>query len=62
MAKLSITWRRSAIGQREYHKLTIRALGLRRLNQTVVQPDNWAMRGMITRVRHLVEVEELPDE
>ncbi|MBI4497415.1 MAG: 50S ribosomal protein L30 [Chloroflexi bacterium] len=62
MPKLAITWRRSAIGQKEDQKRTIRALGLRRLNHTVIQPDNRSMRGMVFKVRHLVEVRELPDE
>ncbi len=62
MAKLAITWRKSAIGQKEYHKLTIRAMGLHRLHETVIRPDNRAMRGMVMAVRHLVDVRELPDE
>lgn len=62
MTRLQITWRKSAIGQKEEHKRTIRALGLRRLMQTVVQRDNFAMRCMVTRVRHLVDVQEIPDE
>jgi large subunit ribosomal protein L30 len=42
------------IGMRE----TIRGLGFRRLNQVVERPDNPAIRGMIHKVRHLVEVSE----
>lgn len=61
MAKLRVTWRKSAIGYEESQKLTIRALGFRRLNQTVVLPDNRSVRGMTTKVRHLVEVEEIAD-
>jgi large subunit ribosomal protein L30 len=56
--KLRITWKKSAIGYRENQKRTIEALGLKRLGHTVEQPDNRAVRGMITAVRHLVQVTE----
>ncbi len=55
---LSITWVKSAIGYSEQHKATIRALGLRRLNQTVIHPDTPTLRGMLRKVNHLVKVEE----
>jgi len=58
MANLQITWRKSAIGYRQDQKDTIRRLGLRRLNQTVEHPDSPALRGMIARVQHLVNVHE----
>lgn len=58
MPKLSVTYTRSAIGNREDQKRTIRALGLRRLHQTVEHDDNQSIRGMILKVRHLVQVEE----
>lgn len=61
MGSLRITWTRSAIGQKEDQKRTIRALGLRRLSQTVERPDNQSVRGMVVKVRHLVEVEEVAD-
>ena len=57
-AKLRITWKKSAIGYRENQKRTIEALGLKRLGHTVEKPDNRAVRGMITTVRHLVQVQE----
>lgn len=57
-AKLRITWKKSAIGYKEDQKRTIAALGLRRLGHTVERPDNRAVRGMIVKVRHLVEVAE----
>jgi large subunit ribosomal protein L30 len=60
-AKLRITWKKSAIGYRNNQKRTIEALGLRRLGHSVEQSDNRAVRGMITKVRHLVEVTELGD-
>lgn len=58
MAKLQITWRKSAIGYRQDQKDTIRKLGLRRLHQTVEHEDSPAIRGMVAHVGHLVEVQE----
>ncbi len=58
MATLRITYRKSAIGYRQDQKDTIRRLGLRRLNQTVEHPDTPAIRGMIQKVSHLVDVSE----
>jgi large subunit ribosomal protein L30 len=60
--RLRITWKKSAIGYRNNQKRTIEALGLRRLGHSVEQADNRAVRGMITKVRHLVEVTELPQD
>ncbi|HEX6972428.1 MAG TPA: 50S ribosomal protein L30 [Limnochordia bacterium] len=56
--KLKVTWERSAIGRAEDQKRTIRALGLRKLHQTVVKDDNPSIRGMVYKVRHLVRIEE----
>jgi large subunit ribosomal protein L30 len=56
--QLQITWVKSSIGYSGDQKATIRALGLRRLGQSVVQPDNQSIRGMLDKVKHLVEVEE----
>lgn len=59
MAKnLKITQVKSGIGYRQRTKDTLRALGFRRMHQTVEQPDNPAIRGMIKAVRHLVKVDE----
>ena len=60
MAKLIVTWERSGINQKVDQKRTIRALGLRRLGHSVEHSDTRAIRGMITKVRHLVEVDEVP--
>ena len=49
---------RSGICTPENHKRTLRALGLRRLNQKVVRPDNPAIRGMVATIPHLVRVVE----
>tara|TARA_B100000686_G_C16351038_1_gene742852 strand:+ start:114 stop:293 length:180 start_codon:yes stop_codon:yes gene_type:complete len=56
--KLSITQVRSAIGRSQKQQGTIRALGIRRLHQTVVQNDTPQIRGMIAKVVHLVSVSE----
>ena len=55
---LSITWVKSSIGYSERQKGTVRALGLRRLGQSVQHEDTPVIRGMIDRVSHLVEVQE----
>ncbi len=57
--KLVITWTKSAIGYSKRQKDTVRALGLRRLHQTVEHPDTPEVRGMVDKVRHLVKVEEV---
>ena len=59
MASLRITYVRSAIGQKPDQKATIRALGLRRLNQTIEHQDSHQLRGMVHKVRHLVAVAEV---
>lgn len=55
---LRVTLVRSAIGFSKDQKATVRALGLRRLHQTVEHKDTPAVRGMITKVIHLLKVEE----
>jgi large subunit ribosomal protein L30 len=61
MAKLVVTWKKSAIGYAQDQKDTIRSLGLHRLNQRVEHGDTRSIRGMINKVRHLVQVEETPE-
>jgi large subunit ribosomal protein L30 len=56
--KLRITYVKSVIGYNETQKATIRALGLRKLHQTVEHADTAAIRGMVNKVSHLVAVEE----
>ena len=58
MAKIRVTWIKSAIGFEERQRRTLASLGLHRLNQSVVFDDTNSVRGMINRVRHLVKVEE----
>ncbi len=57
MSQLKITYIRSAIHCPQTHKKVIRALGLRKLQQTVIQPDNPAIQGMVKKVQHLLRVE-----
>jgi large subunit ribosomal protein L30 len=59
MAKLRITQKRSIIEHLKKQKRTIKALGLGRPNWSVVHNDTPQVRGMIEKVRHLVEVEEV---
>ncbi|HKZ51575.1 MAG TPA: 50S ribosomal protein L30 [Dehalococcoidia bacterium] len=56
MTHLRITWRKSAIGYRKDQGATIRSLGLHRLGHTVEHSDSPTLRGMIRKVRHLVDV------
>ena len=58
MTDLKVTLVKSTIGAVPKHKKTVEALGLKKLNKTVVLPDNAATRGMIKQVQHLVKVEE----
>ena len=57
---LRITLVRSTIGRPADQGRTVASLGLRKLNATVERPDNPSIRGMVTKIRHLVRVEELP--
>lgn len=59
MAKLKITQVRSKIGTKQNHRETLRSLGLKRINDTVVKEDRPEFRGMVHTVRHLVKVEEV---
>ena len=56
---LKITQIRSLIGQKPNHKRTIEALGLKRIRHTVIKNDTPQIRGMIRKVVHMVEVEEV---
>ncbi len=55
---LRITLVRSTIGEKPKTRASVRTLGLRKIRQTVERPDTPDVRGLISRVRHLVEVEE----
>ncbi|RJX22277.1 MAG: 50S ribosomal protein L30 [Ammonifex sp.] len=58
MAELKITLVRSISGATRRQRATVEALGLRRINHTVVQEDSQVIQGMLAKVRHLVRVEE----
>ena len=59
MAELKVTLVKSTIGAKPKHVRTVEALGLKKLNKTVILPDNAATKGMVHQVRHLVKVEEV---
>ena len=60
--KLRITLVKSPVGYRREQKRTVRALGLRKMHQSVELGDTPTIRGMVNKVGHLVTVEELDDE
>ncbi len=55
---LRVTLMKSPIGYTKDQKATVRALGLRRMNQTVEHTDSPALRGMLNKIIHLIKVEE----
>jgi large subunit ribosomal protein L30 len=58
VSAVKITQRRSKNGADRGQRDTLRSLGLRRIGQTVEHPDTPQLRGMIHKVRHLIEVAE----
>lgn len=56
--KIRVTYVKSVIGYNKKQRGTIEALGFRKLYQSVVHEDSPALRGMLTKVSHLVEIEE----
>jgi large subunit ribosomal protein L30 len=56
---LKITLVKSTIGSKPQHRKTVEALGLKKIRQVVEKPDNMQIRGMIDKVKHLVEVQEI---
>ncbi len=61
MTSLKITQVKSVIDRNVRQKLTIKAMKLGKPNYSVVMPDNPQTRGMINKVKHLVQVEEIND-
>ncbi|EKZ1045690.1 50S ribosomal protein L30 [Enterococcus hirae] len=59
MAELKVTLKRSIIGRPQNQRDTVKALGLTKINSSVVKPANEAIKGMINTVSHLVDVEEI---
>ena len=62
MAQLKVTLIKSPISQKADQQLTVKSMGLRKVRQTVLLPDNRSNRGMCVKVRHLVEVVEVEGE
>jgi len=58
---LKITLKKSVIGYSGRQKLTVKALGLRKLNSAAVKPNNPQIRGMIKQISHLVEVQQVDE-
>lgn len=58
MVKIRVIWVKSDIGYAPNQKKTLRALGLHRLNDSVIHEDSASLRGQINKVRHLVKIEE----
>lgn len=56
---LEITQVRSVIGRKEKHRRTLRALGIKRHQQSVIHEDTPAIRGMINQISHMVRVREI---
>lgn len=61
VSMLRVTQIRSGNGRPAKHRATLEALGFRKHQQTIVQKDNPAIRGMLFQVRHLVEVQEVAE-
>ena len=61
MSSVKVTQTKSIIGTLESHKRTVRALGLKRIRDSRIHEDTPQIRGMIRKVRHLVEVEEVDE-
>ncbi|AOF49725.1 50S ribosomal protein L30 [Tetragenococcus halophilus] len=59
MAELKITLKSSIIGRPQNQRDTVKALGLKKVNSTVVKPANEAVKGMVATIAHLVDVEEV---
>ena len=59
MGRLKVTQTRSTIGGKQNQRDTLRSLGLKRINDSVVQEDRPEIRGMVATVPHLVTVEEI---
>lgn len=59
MAKIKVTQVRSTIGRHFKQQRVIEALGLGRINKSVIHEDTPSIRGMITKANHLVKVEEV---
>ena len=59
MGQLKVTQIKSKISEKHEHRETLRSLGLKRIGQTVLRPDDAVNRGYVRTVAHLVSVEEV---
>ncbi len=59
--RIKVTLVRSTIGRTKRQEATVRALGLRKLNSSVELPDTDSVRGMVTKVQHLVDVQDVAE-
>ncbi len=59
MSPLKVTQIKSVVGSKQGHKRTVRALGLKRIRDSRVHQDTPQIRGMVRKVQHLVEAEEV---
>jgi large subunit ribosomal protein L30 len=60
--KIKVTQIKSIIGTLDAQKKTIRALGLRKINKSVIHEDSPCIRGMVNTVKHLVKIEDIAGE
>ncbi len=60
-SKLRVTLKRGLAGKRREHRATARALGLRRTGQTVIKENSPEIRGMVQKIKHLVDFEEISE-
>ena len=61
MKKLKVILKKSPIDKIKKHKLTLKALGLRKIGKSRILPDNAAVRGMINQISYMLEVQEISD-
>lgn len=59
MKKIRVTLKKSPINKIKQHKLTLKALGLRKIGTSRTYPDNKAVRGMLNKISYLVDVQEM---
>jgi large subunit ribosomal protein L30 len=62
MKTLKVTLKRSLIGKPDKLRKVVRALGLKKINQSVIHKDNPSIRGMIHKTSHMIEVSEASEE
>ena len=61
MSYLKITWKKSSIGRNQRQRRIIQSLGLRRLHHSVVHQNSPTIKGMVQKVIHMLEVEEISE-